>query len=152
MQPKVMMKCRELSFSTRLCALVVVISWTTSLIFCSTECLEGRCDSEGGGVGHKDSNSHANHDDSSHGHYPGGCPNDQTLCSALASTIVPSVLNYTPPPQLITAVFPRFPSSTLASETNPYAEHFRQTIRCDLILTPEVCLGPAFRSLAPPVF
>ena len=40
-KPKVMMKCRELSFSTRLCALVVVISWTTSLIFCSTECLEG---------------------------------------------------------------------------------------------------------------
>ena len=37
------------------------------------------------------------------------------------------------------------------TETQPKAAFFRQSRTRDWTFTPEVCLGPAFRSLAPPV-
>jgi hypothetical protein len=37
-----------------------------------------------------------------------------------------------------------------ATEGQPEAAFFRQSGTHDWVFTPEVCLGPAFRSLAPP--
>ena len=39
-----------------------------------------------------------------------------------------------------------------ATEVQPKALFSRQARTCDWVFTPEVCLGPAFRSLAPPFF
>jgi hypothetical protein len=54
-------------------------------------------------------------------------------------------------PQLALVIFPIAPTDGQISQAAFYSEFSRQAAGRNLLSTPEVCLGPAFRSLAPPV-
>jgi hypothetical protein len=153
LQENPMMKHRGLPSSVRFAALVVLIAWVTSLAICSVECLVGQCGSEKAevaNVGHQHSDSHEHQDKSPSGHAPGSCPDEKTPCSALASTILPDAFSYTPHPGVVTAVLPDLQSSPALPQKCGFARISRYAKRGNRVFEPEVCLGPAFRSLAPP--
>jgi hypothetical protein len=144
------MKHRGLPSSVRVTAMVVLTAWMTSVALCSVECQRGRCHSEAAEVEYQTSDSHEQHHPPSPGHAPNSCPDKQTPCSALASTTLPDTFNYAPPPEYVIAVLFDHHFSPKLPHKHLFIEILRDSRRCDLVFTPEVCLGPAFRSLAPP--
>ena len=82
---------------------------------------------------------------------PGKTSSSDSVCATLKSALVDNDSSGTTQPNLS-------PLFTLAlfsiilevTATAPSATLFRPAEKHDWILTPEVCLGPAFRSLAPP--
>lgn len=150
------MRCQTLSLSTRLTALIVLAAWTASMAFCSTACRQGDCHSQPSEPKHEHSDvsehnqdAHEHSHDSSPGHSPNKCPDEQSVCNALTSTVLPSAFVFIPSPQLVTAILPSIHLETL-TQVRLRTECFRQVSDFNFIFTPEVCLGPAFRTHAPP--
>ena len=100
--------------------------------------------------------SHHGHDGAAqddHGCNGKQCGDERRCCSTIQALIV------TPTPIIIAkpALRPALLISLLCagrelSFAAPSTETLRQAKARDWVFTPEVCLGPAFRSLAPPVF
>jgi hypothetical protein len=131
-------------------AVVTLLAWTMALVFCSEHCSHGSCHEK---LEHASGHgSDADTNDPEH-HSPANGDSDATLaCSTLKSALMSA--------NALTLVHPIFYQIyTLASDSFPDAIAnttsaeliFRQPPQRDLVFAPEVCLGPAFRSHAPPL-
>jgi len=128
-------------------AAATLLCWLGALVLCSTECFEGDSDHH---AGHKEiASSHSDNDSTPDSDNHGG--HDNSTCDSL-KTLVPKannhalckpdfgfwILSFVSPP----------PALTMTQIEGPIS---RQPPDRDWVFTPVVCLGPAFRSLAPPV-
>jgi hypothetical protein len=133
---------RGLRVMLRIGAALSLLFWVSALATCSTECLcsDEHSESENIDLAH---NSHS-HDSGKEDHHAG------SFCDSLHSTCLPSTT--------VESVKPDFRVFTLnLLAAAPAIEIFcmeapssRQPPDAKWVFTPEVCLGPAFRSLAPP--
>src|SRR5581483_11063547 len=131
-------------------AVLTLLVWTGAQALCQVHCLSGTCQDEPGAAGrvaekastsqHGDEHSPHHHDDSS----DAAC---DTLKTALTGNTSSPVV--TPDFSLLYALAP----AVLALDTTAIesAAAFSRDARSHVwVFTPEVCLGPAFRSHAPP--
>ena len=132
-------------------AAVTLLFWIGAVALCSVHCTSG--------INHGDSAQaachgsavsqaqHHDHDSPAPAHNDSSTATCLTLKSALSDG---NALVYFPP------AFPLFYTLTPlafawdSAVTEPTTLVFRQARLSEWVLTPEVCLGPAFRSLAPP--
>src|SRR6266540_4289306 len=124
--------------------------WLAAQVLCAAQCDFGVCQGdEEHPACHGPEPAQSHHDD---GDSPAPAHNDSsttatclTLKDALVSgsgpVLVPAELHllYTVPPLALDV-----------TATEPASLHSRQAKSCDWVFTPEVCLGPAHRSHAPP--
>jgi len=145
------MKLRQTTLSPllRSVAAVVLLSWVAAVAVCSTRCLHESSTSDADHMGHASAtngDSHDSHDSDK------DCNHDDSFCAALHSLT----------PQTCGAVFikPDFaalfvadftPAASLLEAMTADAPISRQPPDRERLSTPVVCLGPAFRSQAPPV-
>ena len=130
----------------RICAALLALVWISAFAICSTDCLGGHFDSDHAARaaqtepahGHSDSDKHREHDDS--------------FCVALHSVFLSSASPTLTKPDFGLAFTQDFafkiPSIPLHP---PEAAISRRPPEREWVFTPEVCLGPAFRSHAPPL-
>lgn len=135
----------------RWCGVVTLLAWLGAQTLCQAHCLFGACSGETDGTSfHAMTASDSHHGDepaSNHKEHgdDASCP---TLKSALCGNTTPSLiahefsLIYTLTPTAFT-----FDATTIKLA----ASFWRQIDRQNSILTPEVCLGSALHSLAPPL-
>jgi hypothetical protein len=145
------MKVRtEMSPAMRVMAAVVLLCWSTALAICWHHCATGACS---GSVktateSQPSCHSHADDsdtDDSKPNEMGGSCFAKKPFSGGkeASSVATPSVhLAY---------LSVAFQSVPLEIPDCSGSVPFRQSRARDWVFTPEVCLGPAFRSLAPPV-
>jgi len=149
----------KLNFATRLTAGTTLLAWLSALVFCAAECFSGgfHCAPaehheaavahHGGEAFHHDQDATSRDDSPAD---PGHCNN--SLCDSLKSIAHTSGQAVLVKPSLPLAYFlPSFVSSTSACRAQTSSQ-FCEPRERDWVFRPEVCLGPAFRSLAPPAF
>lgn len=134
-------------------AAATLFGWQAAQVLCTAHCSLGVGDCETG-----DAHCHGPLASASH-HDDGDSPkpaHDDTSTSAACITLKTALVNagsltliqpdlfllYTPPP---------FALALDVSAIEPEASFSRQAQPRDWVFTPEVCLGPAFRSQAPPI-
>jgi hypothetical protein len=132
----------------RALALACVPIWLGAIFLCSSHCSHAEAD---GSHSHEHATvaSHHDHcpapDNDNHG------DSHNSFCDSLNSATLSSGKLAIDKPHLtiafVSALFLPAPGFQ-AKDTKPLS--FRQAKPPDFVLTPEVCLGPAFRSLAPP--
>lgn len=129
-------------------AAVTLLAWIGALALCQTHCLSDACrDEPGEASSHAQSSPDSHHDSDAPDHHDHADASCATLKSALCSDatsplIIPELSSlYTLSPTMLAL------DATAIESTGAFS---RQTDRRDWVFTPEVCLGPAFRSLAPP--
>jgi hypothetical protein len=133
-------------------AAAALFVWLVAQVLCTAHC------NFGFGYGHSEKASchgsapaQAHHDDgNSHGPAPKGSSTGAaclTLKSALYDTNASALVK--PEFQLLDTL-PEFEPAVEATQTHLVAALSRQARPRDWVFTPEVCLGPAFRSNAPP--
>jgi hypothetical protein len=142
--------------ATRLCAALFALVWIWAVSYCSVGLLYGYVESES-----HDAQAAHHHDDAaqphgSHGHHhgsnDGGQPEDFCCDSLKATPQVGSGFTFLKPdfgkPHWLDFI------SLVSALTfvQPEAAPPRQPPERQWVFTPEVCLGPAFRSHAPPLF
>ena len=142
-------------------AAVTLLAWVAAQILCTAHCSFGICSGEGQASCHKsalqshhheppevEAHHHANHS----GEPPASSDMPSSVCLALKSALVNSAslkVTYFQSQAFFT-VWPVL----LATDVKTFeqsAQILRQVKRAIWVFTPEVCLGPAFRGLAPPV-
>ncbi|MEO5802365.1 MAG: hypothetical protein ABIR24_02460 [Verrucomicrobiota bacterium] len=141
-------KKTNLPIATRLCASLSLVVWLAAFLFCSNTCCIGESHCETGHEQHGEA-SHHDHDRSSDS--DSHSDHKDSFCNSLKS-IVHTASNQTlskPDFSFVTLDF--VSPSHLVTVARREASVFRQGSRRDWVSTPEVYLGPAFRSLAPPV-
>lgn len=146
------MKLRQQAVRLRLLASAVLLVWLTAMAFCAAHCSLG--------IGHGDSNQSSCHgtaaSTSHHEDDHSGVPNDQRPqtsynCEILKSALLPgnAPILVQPEPHLL-YVLPPLVALLESALDEPRTSLLRQAWRRDWVFTPEVYLGPAFRSHAPP--
>jgi hypothetical protein len=158
----------QLNFATRLTAISTLITWLSAIVFCSVECSTGssHCGSSHcrPAAHHDTKASDHHHTDASHHEHHASChdadrahdspsspqPCSNSLCDSLKSITQTSFqANPMRPDFALAYVFAW--TAPLETLTLPrLSSHFREAPEPKWVFTPEVCLGPAFRSLAPP--
>jgi hypothetical protein len=139
----------NISPAMRVIAAVVLVCWSVALAICWHHCATGACNSNGKTAKNAQPSCHAHSGDSES---DGSQPNTaQNSCFAkkpfsgkldLASVSAPTLhLAYANALLVVEYELPN-PNEAVLS---------RQSRSREWVFTPEVCLGPAFRSLAPPV-
>lgn len=147
------MKCLDrgkLTPAIRICAAMSLVIWLAAWGFCSAECLIG--DSPCQPSHHEEQAADSHHD---HGQTPASDPHDGckgSFCDSLKTLAQTTDSIAIAKPQFglaytlsITSLSP----ALIISE--PEEPVFRQAWRRDWVFTPEVYLGPALRSHAPPL-
>lgn len=149
---------------TRFTAIVTLLAWLSALVLCSAECFNSssQCaratclDTE---VSHHDHDgiSHSKQDttseDAESDHHEPARPQrcNSSFCDSLNSTAYTtsqaSTIQHTLSLAYLLPSF-SFEAALLPAQSS---SHFRQAPERKWVFTPEVCLGPAFRSLAPPL-
>jgi hypothetical protein len=132
-------------------AVLTLLVWTGAQALCQVHCLSSACQDEPGGTGyvaekasdphHGDEHSPGHHDDSS----DAACDSLKTALTGYTSSpvVTPDFsLLYSLPPAAL---------ALDATTIKPAASFSRDARSRDWVFTPEVCLGPAFRSHAPPL-
>ena len=146
------MRSRQTTFSPllRSFAAGVLLVWVAAQVFCFAHCNFGfgHGDSEEASC-HGSTPSPSHHDDgdsSSPAHHKSSA---SAACATLKSALVGSTATTLVQPdfQLLYTLAPLTLNAMVAEPTVSYS---RQPKARDWVITPEVCLGPAFRSLAPP--
>ena len=126
----------------RICAAVSLVIWIFAFTFCSSECLIGHSDADhteqaSAANGQHDSDKHDTHDDS--------------FCISLHSFAPCSTSTVLVKPDFHLAYTLDFVSTARFVATDETeTPRFRHARWREWVFTPEVCLGPAFHSLAPP--
>lgn len=134
---------RRLKPVLRICAALMMLVWIAATGFCSVEHFFGHAESEVASASATADHSHDSdkHDDSEH-----------SCCDSLKATAQlggSTVLNHPDFGKLFSPDFLLF-AQTLTF-VQPEAPVSRQPPNRQWVFTPEVCLGPAFRSHAPPL-
>lgn len=132
-------------------AVLTLLVWTGAQALCQTHCSSSACSEESGEANcHADKPSDSHHgDENPPGHQDSSADAScDTLKSALSShTASPLV---TPEFSILYTLVPTALALD-ATAIEPSVSLLRQADRRDKVSTPEVFLGAAFRSLAPPV-
>jgi hypothetical protein len=135
----------------RWCGVVTLLAWLGAQTLCQAHCLFDTCQGETGETGfHAATASESHHGDESPSNHKehGDDASCATLKSALSGNTTPSLI--APEFSLIYTLAPialTFDASTIKLSVS----FSRQVDRQNLIFTPEVCLGSALHSLAPPL-
>ena len=134
-------------------AAVTLVAWIGAQVSCQTHCLFGGChdESDDAGCG-PTAAATSHHGDDDHAPQPGHHDSGPdtfclTLKSALASDGASPLV--TPHFALFSTLAP-FTNASDATDVESVSPFFRQARLREWVFTPEVCLGPAFRSHAPP--
>lgn len=132
-------------------AAAALLVWVAAQVFCADLCTQAttavsgqtsHCHAEAAASHHHDGDSQ----EPNHDHRPCAASPCQTLKQALLTGKAP--LNFYPPSLPLYTLAPFAPTlNDIAPVVHAKSRH---AIPPDWVLTPEVCLGPAFRSLAPP--
>ena len=130
-------------------AAAMLVAWVGALALCSEICCTG-----GDAAVAESAHSHANADADSHHRDDGSAPNHGPCTSASCETLQNALLGskaVVVHPQL--ALLYNLPDFHFTLHGLDPIIHLnsRQARPRDWVFTPEVCLGPAFRSLAPPL-
>ncbi len=135
---------RKLKPVLRICAALSLLVWLAAIIACSTEC-RGDSHSESA-MDQVASSSSQSHDSDKHDSH------DDSICVSLHSICPTSPSPVLAKPDFGLAFTLDFISAAqLIAPTQLEATVSCQPPDLDKVFTPEVCLGPAFHSLAPPV-
>ena len=144
-----------MNFSLRVTAVACIFAWLFASLACSLEAFGG--DSHGdaahhAGADHDSAVAHT-HAAADHSHDSGGSEQhgDDSCCSSLKSVQPGGQSSIILKPSFTVAWLHALYSVEAPVLPTPTATIFRQRSARDRVFTPEVCLGPAFRSLAPPV-
>lgn len=146
------MNRRRAKIFVRMTTLLFLPVWIMALVACSFECLPGHCDDHGADKVSEHADSHGDHDHDSPS-APAKAPRSEGFCASLASTAVSSTsIGITPLHSDVGVMI--LASAVLPPSAENFSFHVfsRQTKRAIWVFTPEVCLGPALRSHAPPHF
>ncbi|HZM05501.1 MAG TPA: hypothetical protein VFC44_21075 [Candidatus Saccharimonadales bacterium] len=136
-------------------AAATLLTWIGAQALCQAHCLTEGCHDEGGDAScHSVKVASSHHGNEDHGSQP--CDDDR--CAGASCQILKSALIghgtlplVTPQLSLLHIVAP-FMLMLDATEIEPVAFFSRQASPRKWVFTPEVCLGPALRSHAPPAF
>lgn len=141
---------KQLCLLLRFVAAVTILFWVGAVMLCTVQCTQETCENDSchSSAVHRSDHDGDEHDSPSPGHHDelpsGTC---LTLKSALSVSNAPAYFHpvfsvfYTLAPLAFTFDLQPPDSAALV---------LRQARLREFVLTPEVCLGPAFRSLAPP--
>ena len=145
---------RRLNPMLRICAALMVLVWVAASGFCSVESFFGHAEHNSNSLAHHENDTAASTADSDHhSHDSDKNGSEEHSCCATLTAASPSVnsailakpdfgkllsLNFLWLAQALTFVQPEVPIS-------------RQPPDREWVFTPEICLGPAFRSHAPPL-
>ena len=146
------LRSRQITFSPPLRSLAAgaLLVWVAAQVFCFAHCNFGVGHSDSGEAScHGSAPTSAHHDDgdsSSPAHHESSA---SAACSTLKSALVGSsaATMVQPDFQLLYTLAPL----ALDVTAEPTVSYSRQPKARNWVFTPEVCLGPAFRSLAPPI-
>jgi hypothetical protein len=133
-------------------AAVTLFVWLGAQALCQTQCLFEECHSESTRADHHTAEVASAHQTDEHASQPGN-PQDDTEAACLT---LKSALTSGGTPALIAPQFPvLYTLAALATELDvadvkQTASSSTQSRYYEWVFTPEVCLGPAFRSHAPP--
>ena len=147
------MSFRQTKFSPLLrgIAAATLFVWLGALALCQIECCSGdEDDSASADHHHADAAPHSHSHDQDHRNASGN-QKESSFCLSLKFLLhnSPGLSLSKPAPQpLYELTFA--PAAIEDTATLFIGLHFRQAKPGDWVFTPEVCLGPAFRSLAPP--
>jgi hypothetical protein len=136
--------------TTRLVALLSLCVWFVASGFCSIEALIRHQHDDTASSDHLH-----NGKNPAHSHDSKEKKGHENVCCTSLTTVLPnndsSLLQLFQPLSIVWSLS----LARLDPLPGRFSFHcfiFRQTQHCNLIFTPEVCLGPALRSLAPPSF
>lgn len=140
----------KLTPATRLCAMTTLVVWLAALVFCSAECFFGGSQCQPRHHEEQTAASHHEHEHAPDSDEHNDCPN--TICDSLKNFVLSTSSSFVAKSNFSLTYVLNFVSSCTASKAaGSETPIFRQAWRRDWAFTPEVCLGPAFRSHAPPV-
>ena len=146
------MRSRQISFSPllRSFAAGALLVWVAAQVLCFAHCNFGfgHGDSEQASC-HGSAPTSTHHDDSDSSSPTHHKSSASAACSTLKSALVGSSTTALVQPDFH-LLYTLAPLTLHATVMEPTASFFRQAKVRDRVFTPEVCLGPAFRSLAPP--
>ena len=136
----------------RVIAGATLFAWLGALALCQTECCSGdEHQSASADHHHADATPHSHSHDQDHGNAPGS-QKESSFCLSLNSVLHTSSAISISKAALQPLYELPFAPATIGDTASAFAcQHFRQGRPRDWVFTPEVCLGPAFRSLAPPI-
>lgn len=129
----------------RIIASGMLFVWLAAITVCSINCSGGCSCSDSSNMTNAVATSGQSHDsDKHHDHDDSLCISIHSLCPTSASTVLAK-------PDFGLAFNLNFISTVASVETSRSETFiFRQPPDANRVFTPEVCLGPAFHSLAPP--
>ena len=133
----------KLKPSLRICAAALLMVWLAAVGLCFTDCMGDDCHADTANIKKAATTNGQSHDADSH---------DDSLCVSLHSVCPATQSSTFIKPDFGLAFTLDFTSTRQIVAVTPL-ETFtsRQPPDQDWVFTPEVCLGPAFHSLAPPV-
>jgi len=137
----------------RWCAAVTLVAWVGAQALCQAHCMSGGCNDESDDLACRTTAAAApHHAEDDHGSQP--CHHDQgadASCTTLKSVLVGNGASPIFTPQFLQLfTLPPFALTLDARCVEASAIFSRQARPSDWVFTPEVCLGPALRSHAPP--
>jgi hypothetical protein len=134
----------KLSPILRFVAAGMLLVWVAAVTACSTECSDSHADSAD--MTHAVAANRQSHDsDNHHDHDDSLCISLHSFCPATARAVL------TKPDFGLAFTLDFISTAHLAALAQTETSVSRQPPDCNRVFTPEVCLGPAFHSLAPPV-
>jgi hypothetical protein len=140
----------KLTPAIRLCAATSLVVWLAALMFCSADCFPGDSHCQPSHHDEQAAASQHEHDQAPDSDKHGDC--NDSFCDSLKTFVHLTGSSFLAKPDFGLAYTLGFASFSQATEVSqPEAPIFRQAWRGDWVFTPEVYLGPAFRSHAPPV-
>lgn len=145
---------RKSSLALRLCAVVSLLVWIAASGFCSVESLFGHAEHHAHGAAqHEHDTAPASADSDHHSHDSGKHDGDEHSCCASLIATSPSVNSIVLTKPDFGKLLPlgSFWLTQVLTFVQPEAPISRQARHREWVFTPEVSLGPAFRSHAPPV-
>ncbi len=144
---------RKSSLALRLCAVASLLVWVAASGFCSMESLVGADHHADGAAQHEHYAAPASADSDHHSHDSDKNGGDKDSCCSSLTAAAPSAHQtlLTKPDfgKLLSHNFLWLAQAL--TFVQPEAPITRQAQHREFIFTPEVCLGPAFRSHAPPL-
>lgn len=137
----------NLTIATRVCASMSLVVWLAAFLFCSGSCCigESQCDSGHGQLAEASHHDHDHAPDSDqHEHKDSFCDSIKDVVQISGNDLfIKSDFGF-----VQVDFVSQLSSLTVAERDAPV---FRQAQMTKWVFTPEVYLGPAFRSLAPPI-
>lgn len=154
---KVGMRSRDKSSSPllRSFAAVALVIWVSAVALCTAHCTGFLAEGHGEGAQpscHVGDHQKATHHDDGDSENPEHCPSSTLGCAALQSASMNGkATTLVQPPTHVLYLLAPVALVLDATPDDTTTLVFRQAPLRDWVFTPEVSLGPAFRSLAPPL-